>query len=113
VQVSADDPTPPSANIKQAHGMVAEPYEDIFADLKVSGQGGTFSVDVELLIWSDQSQRFLPFSTAVKFTAITGPKMMKFNVGGARFFLRLSGTWDSGKVDIQCSGINPVLVQSA
>lgn len=112
VRVTANDPAIPSANIKKAHGMAAEPYEDIIADVKIDG-GAAPSVDIELLIWSEQSQLFLPFSTAVKVTALASSKMIKFNVGGARFFLHVSGSLNGATVDIQCSGTNPVMVQSA
>jgi hypothetical protein len=113
IKVTAADAAPPSATIKKAHGMVAAPYEDIFADVSIDTPG-TCSIDVELLIWSDRQQRFLPFSTPVKFTALAGSKMLKFNVGGARFFLHVSGTFDTTtKVYINCAGLNPVQVESA
>lgn len=112
LRVQANDPAVPSAAIVKAHGMAAEPYEDVFADVKITG-GAVPSVDIELLIWSEQSQRFLPFSTAVKVTALLSSKIIKFNTGGARFFLHVSGTLDGAQVDIHCAGLNPVQLQSA
>lgn len=110
--VAAADTAFPTSTIKKAHGMAADPFEDIIADVKITG--GSPSIDVELLIWSELSQQFLPFSTAVKVTGLAASKMIKFNVGGARFFLHVTGTFTGGViVDINCAGMNPVMVQSA
>ena len=109
---AADPALPGAAGILKSHGMASEPYEDILADVKLTG--GSPSIDIELLLWSELSQKFVPFSTAVKVTALTDSKMIKFNVGGARFYLHVSGTFTGGvQVDINCAGINPVMVQSA
>ncbi len=112
-KVAAADAAFPTATLLKTHGMAAEPYEDVFADVQILTPGGTTSIDIELLIWSELSQRFLPFSTPVKVSALALSKMIKFNVGGARFLLHVSGTFDTATVNISCSGLNPVQVQSA
>jgi hypothetical protein len=92
--------------------MVSEPFEDVFADVNI--QNGSPSISIEVLLWSELSQRFQSQSPVVQFTALTGPKVLKFNAGGNRFFLNVTGTFTGGvQVDISCAGANPVQSQTA
>jgi len=91
-------------------GMSSDPYEDVYADVKIAN--GSPSIDIAVLLWSEQSQAFLAQQPAVAFTALTASKILKFATGGNRFFLMVTGTFTGGvRVDINCAGTNPVLVQ--
>lgn len=111
IKVVAADGAPGTLSTK-ASGMVSEPFEDVFADVNI--QNGSPSITVEVLFWSELSQRFQSQSPVVQFTALTGPKMLKFNAGGNRFMLNVTGTFTGGvQVDISCAGANPVQSQTA
>lgn len=87
-------------------GMASDPFEDVFADVKLVGT----NVTVECMLWSELSGAFVSMSTPLTVT-LTTSGMVKFNVGGNRFFLKCTGTFT--QVDINCAGANPVAVQSA
>lgn len=108
-KVTAADAAAPT---NKTAGCDSTPYEDVFADVKIAN--GSPSIDIEVLLWSELSQAFVAQSPAVQFTAMTASKMVKFNTGGNRFYLMVTGTFTGGvRVDINCAGANPVMVQSA
>jgi len=111
-KVVAADAAFPNSTVLKAHGMASDPYEDVFAQVQILG-GSAVSVNVDILLWSDLDQQFLPQMPAVTFTAIAASKVLKFNTGGQRFFMNLSGTFGGCTVNASCAGANPVLGQNA
>lgn len=108
INVTAADSVPTN----KTAGMASDPYEDVFAAVKIAN--GSPSINIDVLLWSDLTQSFLAQQPAVTFSALTASKMLKFNTGGNRFFLQVTGTFTGGvRVDISCAGANPVAVQSA
>lgn len=111
IAVAVADGASPLA-VPATMGMAAAPFEDVWADVQLVG-GAAISLTIEVLIWSPLSQAFMSQSTPVTFTAVAASKMIKFNAGGQRFLLAISGTFGGTSVNINCAGSNPVIVESA
>lgn len=112
LNVTVADAAPPSAAVLKPQGMSSQPFEDVYAQVQIVGGAGV-SITLEVLFWSDLDQRFISQSPQIQFTAIAASRQIKFNTGGQRFFLNLTGTFGGCTVNINCAGCNPVQVQQA
>lgn len=101
------------ALVKLPQGMTSTPWEDIWANIQVVG-GSAVSLNIECVMWSELDQLFVSVApTPMKLTTIAASCLAKFNVGGQRVFLGVSGTFGGATVNIALAGASPVQQQNA
>lgn len=102
VKVVANDPAPPSSDIKLSHGMDSADWAEVVAQVQLNT--ATTAATIEALYWSERDAAFVKAEPAETF-ALTASRAIRIKTAGRRFFLHVSALAGVTKqVDIDVAG---------